>query len=52
MNIYTITMWMALEDVDLDMGCLYFYPGKKEKKMKEEFSKWKQTETEKTVQNL
>ena len=25
---------------------------KKKKKMKEEFSKWKQTETEKTVQNL
>jgi ectoine hydroxylase-related dioxygenase (phytanoyl-CoA dioxygenase family) len=32
---YTITMWMALEDVDLDMGCLYFYPGTHDEKMKE-----------------
>ena len=32
---YTITMWMALEDVTLDMGCLYFYPGTHDEKMKE-----------------
>ncbi|MCK5033562.1 MAG: phytanoyl-CoA dioxygenase family protein [Calditrichia bacterium] len=32
---YTITMWMALEDVSIDMGSLYFYPGTHDVKMKE-----------------
>lgn len=32
---YTITMWMALEDVTLNMGCLYFYPGSHEERQKE-----------------
>lgn len=31
----TITMWMALEDVSIDMGSLYFYPGTHDVKMKE-----------------
>jgi ectoine hydroxylase-related dioxygenase (phytanoyl-CoA dioxygenase family) len=32
---YTITMWMALEDVSIDMGSLYFYSGTHDAKMKE-----------------